>query len=116
MRRELVMIVISYNHDMFDDPYHQTKVNKGFNELEKILGEYGKFYFSFGDKRKGFFLDYHDEYVLVQHSVELNHEQKAQIVNAIKLTLTLKKTVYKDDFPEGCIVFEKIDEENCFTF
>lgn len=108
------MIVISFNHDMFDDPYHQTKVNKGFNELEKILEEHGKYYFSFGERRGD--LDYRDEYVLVKHSVELNHEQKTQIANAIKLILSLKKTVYKDEVPEGCIVFEKIDEENCFTF
>lgn len=101
---------------MFDDPYNQIKIHKGFNDLEKLLESYGKYYFTFGDKRVGLFEDYTDEYVLVQHTVDLSLEQKRQIVNCIKETVSLKKTVYKDKFPEGCIVFEKIAEENCFSF
>lgn len=111
------MIAIIYNHDMFDDPYNQTKVGKGFRNLENLLDSYGKYYFVFGCRRGGIFdLDYRDEYVLVQHTVDLNSEQKQQIVNCIKETISLKKTVYKEKFPEGCIVFEKIAEENAFLF
>lgn len=112
------MIGIVFNHSMFDSPYNFAKVRKGMKALEKLLGNYGKYYMSFGKKRSEPFLepDYEDEYVLVHHTVNLNFEQKTQIANAIKETLPLKRTVYKGDLPDICIVFEKIAEENYFSF
>lgn len=112
------MIGIIYNHNMYDDPYNLKKVEKGFKNLEQILEKFGKCYFSFSNRGRGFLgmIDYEDDYVLVHHTNDLIFEQKTEIANAIKETLTLKKTVYKDKLPQILIVFEKVSEENCFTF
>lgn len=110
------MITIIFNHDMFDEPYNQTQVKKGFNDLqnyiEDTLNEH--VYYSIGERRS--FEDMTDECVFVYHTLNLNNKQKQLIANYIKQVLTLKKTVYKDELPEGCIIFEKKDDCDCFTF
>lgn len=110
------MIGIVFNHDIFDDPYNQTKVVKGIKDLEKLLEGYGEYCFSFGKERVTFVVDETEDFVLVHHTRDLTLEDKKRIADAVKETLAFKKSVYKNGFPKIVIMFNKIAEEDCFVF
>ena len=112
------MIAFIYNHNVFDDPYNQTAVKKGFAKLDACTDSLQvKPFYSFGAERSGLFSpDMSDEYVIVKHSLSLAAEQKKCLAECIKETLTVKKTVYKEECPEILIVFEKINQDDCFVF
>ncbi len=110
------MIGIIFNHDMRDDPYNQNVVNKGFNALETFICELEEeIYYSFGVRRDIFFQENTDEYVIVQHSCNLNLDQKQCIAEKINEILTLKKSVYKKEKPKKLIVFDKKEPCDCFS-
>lgn len=110
------MIGFIFNHDVFDEPYNQTAVNKGYKKLDSYVREMGEHpFYTFGNRRVCFAgADLNDEYVIVQHSCDLNVLQKQAIAENVKEVLTVKKTVYKDERPEILVVFEKVEKEDCY--
>lgn len=113
------MVGIIFNHDMFDDPYKQSAVKKGFKELEDFLIYIEeRVFYSFSPRRRSSFFgdDMEDDYVIVQHTYDLSYSEKQTIAELIRDILTVKKTAYKNEVPETLIVFEKKDTEDCFYF
>ncbi len=111
------MIGFIFNHDVFDEPYNQTAVKKGFDCLEKCIKAMGETpFYSFGQSRTELFLDMSDDYVVIQHTTELSLEQKQMLAQYIKQVLTVKKTIYKKESPMTLVVFEKKDPSDCFVF
>lgn len=117
------MIGITFNHNMFDDPYKQTSTNLGFKRLDEICNRLGKHLFTSinGDKRHWYGHDTQndvtDEYVTVQYTGKLLQSDKQEIADAIKEILTLKKTCYKDDeLPEILITFSKLADGDIFYY
>lgn len=113
------MITVTFNHYLFDDPYKQTTVEQGFRALERYVDELGEhLYYSFVDKGRSTFieLDYTDEVIFVYHTAPLEQSQKQRIVDCLRNAVALKKTVYKGDYPNVCIIFEKVNTDNCFEF
>ena len=60
--------------------------------------------------------DMDDEYIIVQHTIDLTAEQKQTLVSYIKEVVAVKKSVYKKEVPDILIVFEKKKQEDCFIF
>ena len=112
------MIGIIFNHDFGDDPYKQTSVEKGLKEIIAFGDKYNeKFYFSYGEKRHNFpSPDLTDEFILVYHSSDLTSQQKQELVSAIKLVCEVKRTVYKDEKPDGLVIFKKVNESEYYEF
>ena len=112
------MIGIIFNHDMGDDPYNQKALSSGAKKLEAVLERLDEdLLFNLGKRRSGGLVNNNeDEYVIVQHTAQLSREDKAEIVECIKEMLLLKKSACKEVAVGGVIVFEKVEEENCFTW
>ncbi len=114
------MFAIRLNHYIFDDPYKQTAVNKGLDNLEKYVNEQLDDYLFFTAERRVrrdfVSLDLSDEIVTIYHTAELTQEQKQIIVGHVCEIVTLKKSIYKKEKPHVCIMFEKKDEDDCFVF
>ena len=102
------MIGITFNFDIFDDPYNQSKVKQGFKKLEDIaINLEDELFLSFGKKRSTLFESAHDDYIVVQHSTHFYQDTKKEIADIIKGILTIKKIEYKNKQMTKClIVFE----------
>jgi hypothetical protein len=113
------MIGVTFNHDINDDPYRQSDVKKGLDRLDAVCDKLKETLFiSWSNRdRNGFFgPNFEDDYVVIHYDHALTKEQKEEIADCIRQTLTVKKTVYKKDAPSICIVFSKISEEDCFCY
>ncbi len=111
------MIGFIFNYDVFDEPYNQTQVKKGCAKLGSYLESLNqKAFFTYGKTRCFGEFDMSDDYVIVQHTAELTGEQKQYLAQCIKEITTVKKTVYKKETPKLLVVFEKKEQEDCFTF
>ena len=114
------MIGVIFPHRVDDDPYKQSDVEKGFNRIEKFCEDRNeKLFYSFQDKQRHYEIygiNLEDDYIIVHHTVELSHDEKAELADCIRQALTVKKTVYKNEVPEIVIVFQKISDDDCFTF
>lgn len=116
------MIGVIFNHYMFDDPYKQTAVNKGFDKLEALCDRLNErlctSYLGKGrDGKDGLFgCDLSDEYIVVHHTADLSNEIKAEIANCIREIHTLKKTEFKDELPEIHIIFSKVAQNDYYCF
>lgn len=112
------MFAITFNHDMSDDPYKQSEVNKGITGLEKYVRTElnDEVFFDISEKRRTelFDLDLTDEIVMVYHTMELTQNQKQTIFDYIQRILTLKKNIYKNELPHLCVLFEKKNETDAF--
>ena len=116
------MIGVIFNHDMFDDPYKQTAVNKGFDKLEALCDRLNEHLCTSyvgstrGCKDSLFGCDLTDEYIIVHHTANLSDEIKTELANCIKEILTLKKTEFKNELPEIHIVFSKVQQNDYYCF
>lgn len=114
------MIGIIFNHNVFDDCYKQTSVEKGLNKLETICKKLNEHLFtSWSNTNRSSCIgtDYTDDYIIVHYTSELSNTDKSEIANCIKEILTLKKAEYKvDNLPEIIIIFSKISQGDCFSF
>lgn len=114
------MFAVRLDHYIFDDPYKQTSVKKGLANLEKYVNEQLDDYLFFTVERRDrsdfVSLDLTDEIVTIYHTAELTLEQKQIIVGYVREIVTLKKSVYKNEVPHLCIMFEKKNEDDCFIF
>lgn len=112
------MLGVIFNFNVLDEPYKNSDVKKGFDKLEAIAKKFGvETFYSLGKNRNVFFDYEFENYVIVQHSMNLSSNDKEEIVSAIKEILTVKKTEYKQfdlKTPNGLIVFEYIEKENIF--
>lgn len=111
------MVGFIFNHDVFDEPYKQT----AWKWLDKLatyvesLNE--KPFATFGNRRSSLMEpNMDDEYIIVQHTIDLTAEQKQTLVSYIKEVVAVKKSVYKKEVPNILIVFEKKEQEDCFIF
>ena len=116
------MIGVIFNHNMFDDPYKQTAVNKGFDKLEALCDKLNERLCTsyLGGNRSCtdsiFGCDLTDDYIIVHYTADLSDETKAEIANCIKEILTLKKTEFKNELPEIHIIFTKVAPNDYYCF
>lgn len=115
------MIGIIFNHYMFDAPYKQSAVNKGFDKLEALCDQLNEHLCtSYGNNERSLTsilgCDLTDDYVIVHYTADLSDETKAEIANCIREILTLKKTEFKDELPEIHIIFTKVSQNDYYCF
>ncbi len=111
------MLAIIFNHDMHDDPYKQTSVDKGFKALYAFTEKLGEkyVYTSYGARRTLLTPDITDDYVVVKHTADFSGEHKIELTQIISEILTVKKVAYpEDEKPKILIVFEKVFPSDCF--
>lgn len=113
------MFAITFNHYMLDDPYKQSEVKKGIDGLEKYVRTelHDEIFWDISRKERSklFDLDLTDEIVMVYHTMELSQNQKQTIFDYIQTILTLKKSIYKNELPNICVLFEKKNEADTFV-
>lgn len=113
------MIAIVLNHDIDDDPYKASAIEKGCNVLEKIGEQLNEHIFitTSGKKRFSFIgLDLDVEFAMIYHTANLSNENKADIACCLHDMLRLKKSSYKGQLPEIHIVFSKVHPSDYFSF
>lgn len=113
------MLGVVFKYDIFDDPYKTGSVEKGLDKLEAICKKLNRHIFvSYSTmSRNELSGNFHaDEYVIVHYTESLSHEEKSEIAECIKESVTLKKSGYKDGFPEIVIVFTKVDKDDVFSY
>lgn len=114
------MIGVIFNHDIFDEPYKQSSVEKGLSQLEDLCKKLNEKLFTSCNNMVRYGItgnDNPDDYVIVHYSSELTDSAKSELANCIKECLTVKKTAYKDgNLPEILIVFSKVPQKDCFCF
>ena len=79
------MVGFIFNHDVFDEPYKQTAA-KWLDKLATYVESLNeKPFFTFGNRRGSLMgPDMDDEYIIVQHTIDLTAEQKQTLVSYIK--------------------------------